>query len=381
MDLNFKKQNHTMGMLILDPSRAGISGDMLLGALLTDSKARELESLLGEFGVRVMLGQTSKKGITAAKADVSIAKDARFRDFEPMEKIVKALPITDAQKGFCLKVFHSMEHGEEHAHAHGNPHAASPGHAGDGICLEQIGSVDTLVDVVGTAISGVLDKKVYSLPVAIGLKPAAAALEIAKHAGVPLVMRDIDHELTTPTGMALIANMAEFAVPDVPMKGKIKHSAGNAEFGIPNVLSITESDAAQALMLETNVDDVDGEVLGSLFSSLDKAMDVSIIPQYGKKNRPGHLIRVLCAPENAEGLAQRLVEETGTLGVRFLPCWKLAVGRGVEQKTVKIGGKAETVDVKISANSKKIEFEDLKKLSLKRNIPIRRLRDEILKQV
>lgn len=381
-----------MGILVLDPSRAGVSGDMLLGALLGESKAGELEGFFREFGVKVTLNEVGKNGVAATKAAVSIAKDVHFENFGPMEEIAKSLPLTEKQKEFCLKVFHSMEHAEEHAHAHGSPHGHErarehpEGHEhahehGEGIHLEQIGSVDTLVDVVGVAISGALDKKIYSLPVAIGSKPAAAALEIARHAGVPIVMRNIEHELTTPTGMALISNLAVFSVPSIPMKGKTRYSAGNADLPVPNVLSVVESDAAQAVVLETNVDDVDGEVLGNLFDALKEAMDVSIIPQYGKKSRPGHLIRVLCAPENADALTQRLVEETGTLGVRILPCWKLAVERSVEQKSVKVSGKDETVNIKISANSKKIEFEDLRRLSAKYQVPVRKLRGELLKQV
>lgn len=380
-----------MGILILDPSKAGVSGDMLLG-LLSEGRARELEGFFQKYGVKVSLREVSKSGVAAVKADVSIAKDVHFEDFSPIRKIVENLPLGEKQKEFCLKVFHTMEHAEGHAHAHGNPHGHERArehlegreHAhehGEGIHLEEIGSVDTLVDVVGAAISGILDKKIYSYPVAIGSRPAAAALEIAKHAGVPIVMRNIEHELTTPTGMALISALADFSVPNPPVKGKTRYSAGNADLPVPNVLAATESDSIQAVLLETNVDDVDGEVLGNLFDALGGAMDVSIIPQYGKKGRPGHMIRVLCSSASADELAQKLMEETGTLGVRILPCWKLAAERSVEQKSVTVGGKAETVSVKISANSNKIEFEDLKKLSSKYNIPIRKLRDELLKQV
>ncbi len=135
------------------------------------------------------------------------------------------------------------------------------------------------------------------------------------------------------------------------------------------------------VMLETNLDDVDGEVLGNLFSVLTPpALDVSIIPAIMKKNRPGHIVRVICEKSKASQLAKKLMEETGTTGVRELACERFFFSeRKIEKRKIKIGSKTFEINFKISDNNEKPEFEDLKKISEKLKIPIRKLRKEIMR--
>lgn len=133
---------------------------------------------------------------------------------------------------------------------------------------------------------------------------------------------------------------------------------------------------SELVVLETNTDDVDGEILGSLFSTLvPPALDVSITPATMKKNRPGHLIRVICDKKDSEKLAKKIMEETGTAGVREIVCdrWFVQKRRN-EKRKIEILGKEFEINFKISEHNEKPEFEDLKKISSETKIPVKKLR-------
>ncbi|HLE07087.1 MAG TPA: nickel insertion protein [archaeon] len=133
---------------------------------------------------------------------------------------------------------------------------------------------------------------------------------------------------------------------------------------------------SELVVLETNLDDIDGEVLGNMFSALmPPALDVNIIPATMKKNRPGHIVRVICSKENSEKLAEKLMEETGTTGVREILCdrWFFQETK-VEKRKVNINGKEFDINFKISEHNEKPEFEDLKKLSENLKMPLRKMR-------
>ncbi len=133
---------------------------------------------------------------------------------------------------------------------------------------------------------------------------------------------------------------------------------------------------SEIVVLETNLDDIDGEVLGNLFFALmPPALDVSIIPAIMKKNRPGYIVRVICSKENSEKLAEKIMEETGTTGVREILCdnWYFQDTK-IEKRKIKINGKDFEINFKISDHNEKPEFEDLKKLSENLKMPLRKIR-------
>lgn len=136
---------------------------------------------------------------------------------------------------------------------------------------------------------------------------------------------------------------------------------------------------SELVILETNVDDVDGEVLGNLFSALmPPALDISIIPAIMKKNRPGFVVRAICKKSDSEKLAEKIMEETGTTGVREIVCdrWFFQETK-IEKRKVKINGKQFEVNFKISEHNEKPEWDDLKKLSEELKISARKLRQKI----
>ena len=175
---------------------------------------------------------------------------------------------------------------------------------------------------------------------------------------------------------------------------KVGYGAGGKEFSeIPNVLRMTMGKGLENLLmedqiavLETNVDDVAGEIVGHTVDRLlvEGAKDVSIIPMYTKKNRPGQIIKVIADQKDTQHLSRVLINETGTLGVRVYFCERHIVTRESYSIDLLIGGVKEPVKVKVSKNSNgeiiriKPEYDDLKRLAEKTNQPLRELSELVI---
>ncbi|TET47944.1 DUF111 family protein [Candidatus Aerophobetes bacterium] len=141
-------------------------------------------------------------------------------------------------------------------------------------------------------------------------------------------------------------------------------------------------------ILETNVDDVDGEILGTIIEDFtnEGALDISILPCISKKNRPSHLIRVICHEKYYPKLVKRLMKETGCLGVRVIRCERFIAERDIKTLKVRLMGKERSVRVKVSRMegeeiNVKAEFEDLRRLSRELGLPLRKLREEVMRQI
>ena len=210
----------------------------------------------------------------------------------------------------------------------------------DKIHFHEVGAADAVADIMGASYAfhelGFAQEKVYGLPPALGggrIKskhgnlsvPAPATLEILKN--VPAIGGPVDHELTTPTGAALLVNMVNEFVEFYPMitNQKVAYGAGKLDLEFPNVLRISTGSSPiptdKISILETNLDDVTGEILGHTVDRLmeEGALDVTIIPTIAKKNRPGHLLRVITKSNMSHVLSEIIIRETGTLGVRTIP--------------------------------------------------------------
>jgi uncharacterized protein (TIGR00299 family) protein len=205
--------------------------------------------------------------------------------------------------------------------------------------------------------------------------PAPATTEIATRADFRIVGGPIDRELLTPTGAAILGAVAEGvdAVPDLAVESA-GYGAGDADFERhPNVLRAlvgdgggaeaetgrerTRSDALahdDIAVLETNLDDAAPEVLGGLQETLKRAgaRDVTIVPTTMKKSRPGHLVKVICKPADAEAVAERLARETGTLGVRQSGATHRWIAeREFETATLRIDSADREVTVKVASTT------------------------------
>ena len=144
----------------------------------------------------------------------------------------------------------------------------------------------------------------------------------------------------------------------------------------------------EVFILEANVDDVDGEILGAVIEDFTKegALDVSVFPSMSKKSRPSHLIRIVCHEKDHAEFTLKLMRETGSLGVRVIKCERILAERSTKTLSIPLMGENRRVRVKISRIqgqniNVKAEFEDLRRISGELGLPIRKVREEVMKHI
>jgi len=323
--------------------RMGASGDMLLGALLAvGADRRALEPVEAALGVTYDVGRADRQGIAATGVDVLLETDAgggdehhhaeghgHHRHYGEVVGIVEDLDLPAAVEADALAIFERL--GTAEAAVHGTDLESTHFH--------EVGADDAIADVVGACLllEDLAVDRVVTTPLAAGggevetshgtyPVPPPAVVEIAADADWSLRSGPVEMELLTPTGAAILAHLAT-GVPSLPQLDvdAAGYGAGSRDVeGRPNVLRAVVGEGTGSLdresiaVLETNVDDVSPEVLGGLQETLKDvgALDVSIVPLTMKKSRPGHLVKVVVDPADAERVAHRLATETGTLGVR-----------------------------------------------------------------
>ncbi|PSQ09389.1 nickel pincer cofactor biosynthesis protein LarC [Halobacteriales archaeon QS_5_70_15] len=251
------------------------------------------------------------------------------RSYAEVLDVVGSMDLPRSVESDARAVFELL--GEAEAAVHGTDLESTHFH--------EVGADDAIADVVGVCL--LLDdhgaERVVTTPVAAGggevsmshgtyPVPAPAVLNLAAGASWELEGGPVEAELLTPTGAALLAHFAEAVESLPPLRvERVGYGAGGYDFPEhPNVLRATVGESSGSLVregirvLETNLDDATPETIGSLQETLAEAgaRDVTVVPTTMKKARPGHLVKVVVKPGNAERVARRLAEETGTLGVR-----------------------------------------------------------------
>jgi len=405
-------------VLVVDPSIAGASGDMLVAALLDlvgDQGVGVLKSL-GEAvkrccswveDLRVAVEDVTKHGFRAKRLKVELRERGGHRHggeiLRAVECASQKLGLSERGRGIALAAIRLLLEAEASIH----------GSSAEEVHLHEAGSADTVIDVVGSAalVERIGDlEDVYVLPVAVGggrvriehglvPAPAPATLELLRRGGLYTVGGPVEKELATPTGVALIVAMGakpvKFLPPMRPLA--VGYGAGAMDLpGVPNVLRVIVGEGDPGLgeesvvILETDVDDVTGEVLGHVIGrAMDAgALDISVIPSHRKKGRPGYLVRVLVRPGDEAAIARLLVEELGTLGVRVVPVKRFVVPeRSFVETRLSIGGREFAVRVKVSRDSQgrivavKPEYSDLERVSREANVPLRLVAQEVMRRV
>jgi uncharacterized protein (TIGR00299 family) protein len=367
---------------------AGASGDMILGALvdsgLPEDDLRQRLSDLDLPGYALSFQRVTKSGIAATQADVSVTNQATERRLVEIEGLVKASRLSLAIQEKALAIFHRL--GEVEARIHALPV--------DQVHLHELGGIDTLIDVTGALLGlaalGVEQVVVSPLPLGRGFTrsahgplPLPAPATLALLEGVPIVGSELDAELVTPTGAALLTGLAQGFGPIPPMTLRsVGYGAGRRDLPIPNVLRLLVGEAGSPngaetetlAMLETNIDNLNPEfydfVMNRLFEA--GALDVFLSPIQMKKNRPATLLHALCRPSQAEALAGILYAETSTLGIRqqtlvrqALPRWFETVQTSFGPVRVKFARWGEG-QVKFAP-----EYEDCRRLAAEHGVPLR----------
>ena len=321
---------------------SGISGDMLLGALVDaglsiDELRAELAKLPVE-GYRLEAEKTQRAGLAATKVTV-VLEEARasassaetpHRRLPDILSIIEdsALPPEDKERS--AQVFRKL------AQAEARVHGVEP----EAVEFHEVGAVDAIVDVVGAVIGlrllGIEALYCSSLPAGGGWTngehgrlpvPAPATLALLSEAGATLAAGpDPAMELVTPTGAAVVVTLAAFQRPAMTVRA-VGYGAGSRELeDRPNALRLwlgEELDERRAAMLliETNIDDMSPELIGYAQERLFEAgaADVWLAPVQMKKNRPGVLLSVICSVEREDAMVEIILRETSTLGVRVRP--------------------------------------------------------------
>ncbi|MFZ3382764.1 MAG: nickel pincer cofactor biosynthesis protein LarC [Candidatus Methanoperedens sp.] len=381
-----------MKTILFDPF-CGASGDMTIAALIDlGADAGKIKTAMElAANVDVEISRSNKSGISACSVEVSTKKEGSLALSQIVARLktldLPSIVITDA-----IAVFNIL--GKAEAKIHGT--------SLEKLHFHELGQEDAIADIIGACTAfndlGLKEYRIYCTPVSVGMGfiefshgkfpvPAPAALEILKEYSLPWHMGPVDGELLTPTGAALLAHFVnEFGMIPVMKAHKISYGAGSKDLFVPNVLRIIKGEIDDALitdmieMLETNVDDVTGQVLGNLIEELLKAgaRDVSIIPATMKKGRSGHIIQVISKPEDSPNLARKIIEETGSLGVRIIPIkHRLIAQRVIDKVSIILNGKEFEIAVKIARDLRGVllnisaEFEDCKRVSKESGIPVR----------
>ena len=394
-------------IVIIDARPAGVSGDKYLGALIDLGGKPEIlrkvaavvaKNLPGSGSVKVDVRRVERGEIGAQLVTIeSSEKTGKRKGVEILhsaEKSAGKLGLSKWGSDFAVSTVKTLLEAESKVHAHSRKEVE----------LHELGSADTLVDVLGVAYLaetlGLADANWQSTPIAVGAGstrfsnrdyavPPPAVAEILRQNHFPVEQGSVEAELTTPTGAAITVNLVGKYSDSHPsyFPERIGYGAGSKEIeGASNVLRLTvgqrqgsQHSHDDVVILETNVDDVSGEIIGHTVEKLmsSGARDVTVTPVLMKKSRPGHVISVIASASTAERLAGIVFQETGTLGIREIPVRRHISNREISTMELKLGTQSYKFRAKVARSSDgrllraKPEYEDLKRIANETGLSLR----------
>jgi hypothetical protein len=366
---------------------SGISGDMILGALIDAGlELKELETGLNGLsvrGFRLRAEKTSRRGITGTKVTVEIDESHTERHLKDIAGIVDRSDLDEDIKSLGKRIFTDLAVTEARIH----------GKSVNDVHFHEISAVDSIVDVIGAIVGlkklGV--KTVYASKINVGTGfvecghgtlpvPAPATLDLLK--GIPIYSTGILAELATPTGIAIIKNVAKgFGVmPDMKVEA-IGYGAGFRDIDAPNLLRVYIGESCEngyekdtALLIEANIDNMNPEIFGYVSEKLlnQGALDVFMTPIYMKKNRPGTLLSVLTTAGSLQEMLSMVFSETTTLGVRIHSVQRTKLVR----ETISIKTRLGEIRVKVGRIGREIkniaaEYEDCRQIADREGMPLK----------
>jgi hypothetical protein len=315
---------------------SGISGDMTLAALVSAGwPAAELQALPARLkltGVEVAVSKVRRGAFAATRVDVRIEGPQPHRHLHHIRAILDAADLPAAARARAHAAFRRLAEAEAEVH----------GSTVEKVHFHEVGAADAMVDVAGAmlGLESLGIERVYATPPVLGRGsvqsehgripvPAPAAVLLLR--GAPVSLGEIEAELTTPTGAALLATLVERWEPPPPFTlERVGTGAGARDLeGQPNVLRVMIGSAAatadggglkrrRVAVLETALDDDNPQFVAALIPRLLEAgaLDAMVVPSVMKKGRPGLWLVVIAEIADAGSLARRLLAETSSLGVR-----------------------------------------------------------------
>jgi hypothetical protein len=396
-------------VLFIDCQVAGISGDMILSSLvdlgankskIIDGVKESVNFLQGSTIKKLDFVKVQKKGKSATQLVLEIDENIHDRKASEIKNCIQSisekLELSNSAKEFAENSINTLITAES------NVHGESP----SSVHFHEASSIDTVVDIIGTAIAlddlNLFHEEIFCSYVAIGggtlsfshgttSNPAYAITEIFKNSNIIVTGGPISEELTTPTGASILVNLAssckEFFV-DMSIDS-VGYGSGTKEFGsFANVLKIIQGKSNETLdkdtvkILETNLDDVSGEVVANTIEKLmeNGAKDVTVTHAITKKGRPTQIVSVICDSQKVNSLLKILIDETRTLGVRIRTSERYVVPRKILKSEITLENQNFIIHYKISDSEHfKLEFDDVKSISNTLNISFNKT-EELLKE-
>ncbi len=369
----------------------GVSGDMVLGALVDvglpiDSLRNEL-SKLGIDGYEIEACSDVRAAISGTRVSVTTTRGVQpRRNLEDITSLINESRLKPVVKDKAIKTFGRLAQAESRVHRV----------PVDQIHFHEVGAVDAIVDIVGAACG--LDmlgiEQVHCSPVPPGSGtvwsehgrlpvPAPATVELMALAKAPFAAASPHApatELSTPTGVALMTSLSEFAQPDMRVDAA-GYGIGQKDMGeYPNVLALWLGEvdsgpgARRLIVIETNIDDMNPEIYPYIMDRLleSGARDVWFTPIHMKKGRPAVMVSVLADPGHREAVVSNLFRETTTLGVRVREVFRYEAERRIERVDTSIG----PVRVKLKIQDSKPvsvspEHDDCATIAAESGLPLR----------
>ncbi len=369
----------------------GVSGDMVLGALVDvglsiDSLRNEL-SKLGVQGYDIEASPDSRSAISGTRVSVKTSSATQpRRNLRDILSLIDESRLSPSVKEKATRIFRRLAQAESRVHRVEI----------DQVHFHEVGAVDAIVDIVGTAcgleLLGVDQVYCSSIPPGSGTVkaehgrlpvPAPATVELMALANAPFAPPSPHApvtELSTPTGVAIMTTLSEFAQPEIRVEAA-GYGIGQKDMGeYPNALGLwlgqvqSHSGARPLVVIETNIDDMNPEIYPYLMDRLFEtgARDVWFTPIHMKKGRPAVMVSVLSDPGHREAIVHDLLKETSTLGVRVREVLRYEAERRIEKVATSIG--PVRVKLKIQNGnpvSVSPEHDDCAAIAAESGIPLR----------
>src|SRR5687768_14531610 len=376
---------------------AGASGNMILGALIaagvdSDDLKAELQKMdIPDFELELEI--VDRSGIASTHVTVRVPKERGHRHLSDIEKIISGSALSETVKTRSTAIFRRL------AEAEGKVHGITV----EKVHFHEVGGMDAIIDVVGSCIgfemlrienfvsskihlgSGFIEMAHGRFPV-----PPPAVAELLR--GIPVYSTEVEGELTTPTGAAIISTLCDSygSIPEMLVE-HTAYGAGTRTYEkFPNALRVligemageqTSTVSEQLILLQTNIDDASPQILGFVMERAFElgANDCWFTPIQMKKNRPATMLSVLCSQEKKHQITELIYRETTSLGVREQPLLRDALIREVAQVNTEYG----SIDVKIGMLDGKIvnampEYDQVQEAAREHGVPFSKVRDAAL---
>jgi uncharacterized protein (TIGR00299 family) protein len=375
----------------------GVSGDMFVAALLDlGLSLNKLKSALKKVPTLKFDLKASKKlvhSVRATEFQVICPKHEAPRSWKEIRRLIDRSLLNPQVKATGIKIFASLAEAEAKIH----------GVAVDKVHFHEVGATDSIVDIMAAAIGirelGIDGLHFSRIPLGHGVTrsmhgplpvPGPATLELLK--GLPTFGIDLESETVTPTGAAIVRALGT-SFGDQPSMTieKIGYGTGRKEFDHrPNLFrlivgaSSTRLKQEEMLVIETNIDDMNPQyfdhVMERLFAA--GARDVFLTPIQMKKNRPATLLTVICEPARRDPLAQIILQETTSIGIRYYPVSRLILKRETRKVKTRYGEVSVKVVVQPDGTRRATpEYDDLKRIAAAENIPLKTIHDEAMRNL